>query len=34
LTIVERERLLKDAQAIREGRMPHAYQSMIAREGR
>jgi hypothetical protein len=32
LTISERERLLKDAQAIREGRMPSSYQHMVARE--
>jgi len=34
LTISDRERLLKDAQAIREGRMPVSYQHMVAREGR
>jgi tetratricopeptide (TPR) repeat protein len=34
LTISERDRLLKDAQAIREGRMPSSYQRMVAREGR
>ena len=34
LTITERDRLLKDAQAIREGRMPSSYQHMVAREGR
>jgi tetratricopeptide (TPR) repeat protein len=34
LTISERDRLLKDAQAIREGRMPSSYQHMVAREGR
>ena len=34
LTITERDRLLKDARAIREGRMPSSYQSMVAREGR
>jgi hypothetical protein len=33
LTIIERDRLLKDAQAIREGRMPASYQYMVAREG-
>ena len=33
LTISERDRLLKDAQAIREGRMPSSYQHMVAREG-
>ena len=32
LTITERDRLLKDAQAIREGRMPVLYQQMVARE--
>jgi beta-lactamase regulating signal transducer with metallopeptidase domain len=32
LTIVERDRLLKDALAIREGRMPFSYQHMVARE--
>jgi hypothetical protein len=31
LTITERDRLLKDAQAIREGRMPSTYQHMVAR---
>lgn len=34
LTISERDRLLKDAQALREGRMPVSYQQMLAREGR
>ena len=34
LTITERERLLKDAQAIREGRMPSSYQHTVAHEGR
>jgi beta-lactamase regulating signal transducer with metallopeptidase domain len=33
LTISERDRLLADAQAIRQGRMPSSYQRMIAREG-
>jgi hypothetical protein len=33
LTITERNRLLADAQAIREGRMPFSYQGMVAREG-
>jgi hypothetical protein len=33
LTITERDRLLKDAQAIREGRMTTSYQQMVAREG-
>ena len=33
LTIVARERLQDDAQAIRQGRMPSSYQHMIAREG-
>jgi hypothetical protein len=33
LTIVDRDRLLKDAQAIREGRMPMSFQHMVAREG-
>ena len=32
LTIRDRDRLLKDAQAIREGRMPTSYQHMVARE--
>jgi hypothetical protein len=32
LTISERDRLLKDAQAIREGHMTSSYQSMVARE--
>ena len=34
LTIVERDRLLEDARAIREGRMPSSYQHMVSREGR
>jgi hypothetical protein len=33
LTITERDRLLKDAQAIREGRMTSSYQRTVAREG-
>ena len=33
LTIRDRDRLLEDAQAIREGRMPSSYQHMVAREG-
>jgi hypothetical protein len=33
LTITERDHLLADAQAIREGRMPSSYQRMVAREG-
>jgi hypothetical protein len=33
LTIRDRDRLLRDAQAIREGRMPSSYQHMVAREG-
>jgi tetratricopeptide (TPR) repeat protein len=33
LTIMERDRLLQDAKAIREGRMPSSYQHMVAREG-
>jgi len=33
LTIVDRDRLLKDAQAIREGRMTWSYQATLAREG-
>jgi hypothetical protein len=33
LTIRDRDRLLGDAQAIREGRMPSSYQHMVAREG-
>jgi hypothetical protein len=33
LTIRDRDRLLQDAKAIREGRMPSSYQYMIAREG-
>jgi beta-lactamase regulating signal transducer with metallopeptidase domain len=32
LNIVQRERLLEDANDIREGRMPSAYQHMLARE--
>lgn len=32
LTVRDRDRLLRDAQAIREGRMPLAYQHMLARE--
>ena len=32
LTIIDRDRLLKDAQAIREGRMPSSYQHVVARE--
>lgn len=32
-TVTDRERLLQDAQAIREGRMPNSYQRMVAREG-
>jgi hypothetical protein len=34
LTISERDRLLDDAQAIREGRMTVSYQSTVAREGK
>ena len=34
LTIRDRERLLRDAQAIREGRMPPSYQHMLAREAK
>ncbi|HET9358984.1 MAG TPA: M56 family metallopeptidase [Vicinamibacterales bacterium] len=34
LTIRERDRLLEDARAIREGRMPSSYQNMVARKGR
>jgi len=34
LTVVERQRLLDDAKAIREGRMPSGYQHMMARETR
>jgi hypothetical protein len=34
LTLRDRDRLLRDAQAIREGRMPSSYQHMVAREGR
>jgi hypothetical protein len=33
LTIVDRDRLLEDARAIREGRMPSSYQVTAAREG-
>jgi hypothetical protein len=33
LTITERDRLLEDARAIREGRMPSSYQHMVASEG-
>ena len=33
LTISDRDRLLQDAKAIREGRMPSSYQHMVAREG-
>jgi beta-lactamase regulating signal transducer with metallopeptidase domain len=33
LTIRDRGRLLEDARAIREGRMPSSYQHMVAREG-
>jgi hypothetical protein len=33
LTITERDRVLEDAQAIRDGRMPSSYQYMVAREG-
>jgi beta-lactamase regulating signal transducer with metallopeptidase domain len=33
LTISERDRLLQDAQVIREGRMPSSYQHLVAREG-
>lgn len=32
LTIRDRDRLLQDAKAIREGRMPSSYQHMIVRE--
>ena len=32
LTITERDRVLQDAQAIREGRMPSSYQYMVASE--
>jgi hypothetical protein len=32
LTITERDRLLSDARAIREGRMPSSYQYMVSRE--
>jgi hypothetical protein len=34
LTISERDRVLEDAKAIREGRMTSSYQSMVASEGR
>jgi hypothetical protein len=34
LTIRDRDRLLDDARAIREGRMPFSYQHMVAREGK
>ena len=34
LTIRDRDRLLEDARAIREGRMPTSYQHMVAREAR
>jgi beta-lactamase regulating signal transducer with metallopeptidase domain len=34
LTITERDRLLEDAQAIRNGRMPASYQHTVTREGR
>ena len=34
LTISGRDRLLQDAQAIREGHMPSSYQHLVAREGR
>jgi tetratricopeptide (TPR) repeat protein len=33
LTVVERDRLMKDAQSIRDGRMPVSFQYMVAREG-
>ena len=33
LTVTERDRLLEDAQAIREGRMPSSYQYMVSRQG-
>ena len=33
LTIRDHDRLLEDARAIREGRMPSSYQHMVAREG-
>jgi hypothetical protein len=33
LTITERDRVLEDARAIREGRMPTSYQYMVASEG-
>ena len=33
LTIRDRDRLLEEAKAIREGRMPTSYQYMVAREG-
>jgi hypothetical protein len=32
LTIMDRDRLLQDAKAIREGRMPSSYQHVLARE--
>jgi hypothetical protein len=32
LTITERDRLLKDAQALRDGRMPTSYQYVVAHE--
>ena len=34
LTITERDRLLEDARAIRDGRMPSSYQYMVASEAR
>jgi hypothetical protein len=34
LTITERDRVLQDIRAIREGSMPSSYQYMVAREGR
>lgn len=33
LTIRDRDRLLEDAKAIREGRMPSSYQRMVSRQG-
>ncbi len=33
LTITERDRLLEDARAIRDGRMPSSFQNMVFREG-
>jgi hypothetical protein len=33
LTIRDRDRLLQDAKAIRDGRMPSSYQHTVAREG-